>query len=112
MEKKVTVVKEFADPNDFSKRYKVGDELKGLDESCITYYTSLGIVEVEQDLDSGDDSGLSDNWKTVVSQIKEMTDMNELLERYKKENEREKPRNSVLTAIEERIKFLESQDKQ
>jgi len=119
----IVVIKEFADPNDFSKRYKVGDELTGLDEQRIAYYTSLGIIEVEQELeqdtdkelpesDSSDSSDASDNWKVVVNQVKAMTDVNELLELYCKEGERKTPRKSVQTAIEERLKLLEAQEKQ
>jgi len=113
----IVVIKEFADPNDFSKRYKVGDELTGLDEQCIAYYTSLGIIEVEKDLEQDADKELpdsdsSDNWKVVVNQVKAMTDVNELLELYCKEGERKTTRKSVQTAIEERLKLLEAQGKQ
>ena len=46
--KKAVVLIEFADKNDFAKKYKVGDELTGFSEERIASLVKRGLAEYEQ----------------------------------------------------------------
>ena len=96
--KRVVVLVEFADRDCFSKRYGVGEELFGFDEERIADLVNRGIVKVEDDEQE-------DTQKTSAADLKAL---NELLD---SEREREKPRSTVVKAIEERIaKLSEGQE--
>lgn len=105
--KKVIVLVEFADRDCFSKRYVVGEELVGFDEDRISKLTERGLVKIEND-ESNDDSpriGAAE----LIAIIKETMDVDTLNEFLNAENESEKPRSTVLKAIEDRISKLTEQ---
>ena len=104
---KVKVLIEFADRQDFLKRYKVGDEVSFKDEAYVSMLVSRGIVEapgfgVVSEID------LSKQWNNVVASVKAFTDVVKLKMYLAEENAANKPRNTVVKAIEARIAELEA----
>lgn len=106
---KVKVLSKFVDKNDFSKVYNVGDEVDTFDEARIKDLVERGLVEVEGKKDSKDpvlDIDLTQGWQRVVSDVKTFEDLDKLKAYLDAENKVEKPRNSVIVALEARIKEL------
>lgn len=104
--KKAIVLIGFADKDNFAKRYNVGDELPGsFTEERIANLVSRGIVSYEQP--PLDDIDLTQNYQNVVAQVKAFADVEKLQGYLEAEQANEKPRASVVKAIEERIAKLE-----
>lgn len=104
--KKAIVLIEFADKDNFAKRYKVGDELpKDFTEERIANLEKRGLVGYGQP--AVDDIDLSQNYQNVVAQVKVFADVDKLKGYLEAEQANEKPRASVVKAIEERIANLE-----
>jgi len=105
MMKKVIVLTEFADKDNFTKRYKVGDELTGFSEDRIASLIALGIAGYEQE-PIVSDIDLSVNYQKIVSQVKTFEDVEKLKQYLETEKASDKPRASVVKAIEDRIASL------
>ena len=111
MSKKYIVLKEFADKNDFRKRYQPGDELPGtFDEARLANIVKLGLAKVE---DTGAGNGNGNNHLTdidltgkaadIAAQVKVFTDVEKLKQYLETENASETPRTTVVKAIEARL---------
>jgi hypothetical protein len=114
--KKYIVLKEFADKNNISKHYKPGDEIPGtFGEDRLTNIVKLGLAKVE-DTEAGKGNGngtgagatvtdidLTANANTILSQVKGFADVEKLKQYLETEKSAEKPRSTVLKAIEDRI---------
>jgi hypothetical protein len=117
--KKYIVIQEFADKNDFRKRYNPGDELPGtFDETRLANIVKLGLAKVE-DTEAGNGKGgngnnsgtgntvtdidMKSNVATVISQVKEFADVEKLTQYLETEKAAEKPRKAVIEAIEARL---------
>lgn len=105
---KAIVAIEFADKDSITKRYKVGEELEGFTEERIAKLVDRGIVEIEQD--EVTDIDLSEHFKTVISAISVFNDVEKLELYLEIENESDKPRASVVKAIESRLALLEEEE--
>ena len=108
--KKAKVIKEFRDVNNFTKVYKVDDEVE-FDEVRLTRLVELGLVEdesTESDKDKAPitDIDLTKMWMQVVSDVKSFTDVDKLKLLLDTESKLDKPRDSVVKAIQERIEEL------
>ena len=104
---KPIVAIEFADKDSITKRYKVGEELIGFDEERIAKLVDRGIVAIEQE--EVLDIDLSEHYKKVISAINIFGDVEKLKQYLEVENESDKPRTSVVQAIEDRIALLEEE---
>ena len=113
MSKKYIVLKEFADKNDFRKRYQPGDELPGtFDEARLANIVKLGLAKVE-DTGAGNGNGsgnsqvtdidLSGKAADIAAQVKIFTDVEKLKKYLETENASETPRTTVVKAIEARL---------
>ena len=101
--KKYIVIKEFADKDDFRKQYKVGDELPGtFDEARIANIVNLGLAKVEDD-EPVTDIDLTGKSADVIAQVKVFEDVEKLKKYLETEQSAEKPRKTVVEAIEARI---------
>jgi hypothetical protein len=103
--KKVIVLTEFADKDNFAKRYKVGEELTGFSEERLASLVERGIVGYEQE-PIVSDIDMSGNYQKIVSQVKTFEDVEKLKQYLEVEKASEKPRASVVKAIEERLASL------
>lgn len=106
---KVKVLSKFVDKYDFSQVYNVGDEVETFDDARIKDHVERGLVEVEGKKESKDpvlDIDLTQGWQKVVSDVKTFEDLDKLKAYLDAENKVEKPRNSVIVALEARIKEL------
>ncbi len=118
--KRAIVLIEFADKNDFTKRYKVGEELKGFDKERIASLVERGLVGIEKEPNSSNKTkeedeakspdvveiDMSGNYQRVIAQVKQLDDIEALKHYLEIENTGAKPRVSVVKAIEERIASL------
>jgi hypothetical protein len=115
MSKKYIVLKEFADKNNFAKRYKPGDELPvALGEDRLANIVKLGLAKVE-DTEAGNGNGtgtgnnpitdidLKSTAATIMAQVKVFTDVEKLKQYLATEQSAEKPRQTVIKAIEDRL---------
>lgn len=105
---KPIVAIEFADKDSITKRYKVGEELVGFAEERIAKLVDRGIVAIEQE--EVLDIDLSEHYKKVISAISIFEDVEKLKQYLEAENEGDKPRTSVVQAIEDRIALLEEEE--
>jgi hypothetical protein len=118
--KKYIILKEFADKNNLRKQYKPGDELPDtFDEARIANIVKLGLAKVkETEPGNGNDKGngssvgtgktvtdidLTQNTATILPQIKGFADIEKLKQYLTTEQSAEKPRQTVVKAIEDRI---------
>ncbi|MDR1459786.1 MAG: hypothetical protein LBI60_06200 [Bacteroidales bacterium] len=114
---KYIVLKEFADKTNISKRYKPGDELPvKFGKERLEKIVSLGLAKVE-DSESGNgkrddndnhsagnsDIDLSEKVADILPKIKEFANSGELTQYLEAEKIAEKPRQTVIKAIEERL---------
>jgi hypothetical protein len=120
--KKYIVLTEFADKNNISKHYKPGDELPGeFGEDRLTNIIKLGLAKVE-DTEAGKGNGsgngtgagitvtdidLKATANTILSQVKGFADVEKLNAYLAAEKAAEKPRATVVKAIEDRIAKVE-----
>jgi hypothetical protein len=120
--KKYIVLKTFADKNNIAKRYKPGDELPvTFSEDRLENIVSLGLAKVEDSeveaeagngKSKGNDTGaantvtdidLTENAATIISQVKGFADVEKLTQYLEAEKSAEKPRATVVKAIEDRL---------
>jgi hypothetical protein len=102
---KVVVLKEFADKNNFAKKYKVGEELIGFSEDRIANLVKRGLAGEEKEPPLID-IDMAGNYQTIISQVKGFEDVEKLKGYLEAEQSLEKPRVSVVKAIEDRIANL------
>jgi hypothetical protein len=104
--KKYIVLTVFADKNNVAKRYNVGDELPAsFDEDRLANIVSRGLAKVE-DTEAGNkvtDIDLTANVATIMAQIKGFADVEKLNACLEAEKSAEKPRSTVIKAIEDRL---------
>jgi hypothetical protein len=116
--KKYIVLKEFADKNNLQQRYKPGDELPGtFDEDRLANIVNMGLAKVE-DTEAGNGKGkgndtgtgntvtdidLTQTTATILPQIKGFADIEKLKQYLAAEQSAEKPRQTVVKAIEDRL---------
>jgi hypothetical protein len=116
--KKYIVAREFADKNNIAKHYKPGDELPGtFGEDRLANIVSRGLARVE-DTEAGNGKGngnstgaentvtdidLTANVVTIISQVKGFADIEKLTQYLETEKSAEKPRSTVVKAIEARL---------
>jgi hypothetical protein len=117
--KKYIVIKEFADKNNLRKRYAPGDELPGtFDEARLANIVKLGLAK-EEDTEAGNDNGndngnagtvtdidLTGKAADVISLVREFADIEKLKQYLETEQSVEKPRQTVVEAIEKRLANL------
>lgn len=108
---KVKVLNRFVDKDDFSKEYKPGDVVESFDEARIKELTDKGLVEAEGKKESKDpvvltDVDMTQGWQKVVADVKTFGDLDKLKAYLEAESKTDKPRNSVVSALEARIKEL------
>ena len=109
--KKVVILKEFRDKDDFSKAYKVDSEVE-FEASRAERLASLGLVKDLEEKITGlaDDPvkiDLSKTWQQIRSDVKKSTDIEDLKTVLETEKAVEKPRESVVKDLEERVAELE-----
>jgi len=102
--KKVIVLKEFSDKNDLRKKYKVGDVIKDFDEARIANLIERGLAGYEGGAVS--DINISEAVSKVLPQIKVFEDVEKLKLYLTQEKASDKPRETVVKAIEARIANL------
>ena len=113
MSKKYIVLTEFADKDDFRKRFKVGDELPAtFDEARLANIVKFGYAKVEE-TNSGNGNNLDGNPVTdidltgnvagIVAQVKVFTDVEKLKKYLETEQASETMRKTVVEAIQKRI---------
>ena len=111
---KVRVLVEFADREDFYKRYGVGDEVSFVDSEYVRMLVWRGIAEAAEGLKDGDsdvsDIDLSKQWNNVVAAVKVFGDVGKLQQYLDAENANAKPRATVVKAIEARLAELAGED--
>lgn len=108
---KVKVLQRFVDKDDFSKEYKPGDIVESFDEARIKELTDKGLVEAEgtkapQTHVVLTDVDMTQGWQKVVSDVKTFGDLDKLKAYLDTESKVDKPRSSVVSALEARIKEL------
>jgi len=102
--KKYIVVQEFADKNDFRKRYQPGDELPGtFGELRLANIVKLGLAKVEDDAPPVTDIDLTGKAADIVAQVQAFEDVEKLKQCLETESKSDKPRATVVKAIEARI---------
>jgi hypothetical protein len=121
--KTLIVLQAFRCMYNFEKRYEVDEEITDLtnfDEARIADLVERGIVAIGKEnkkpnAGNGDGSGsanidLSQRHTTVISQVRNFGDVEKLKQYLEQENASEKPRASVVNAIEARIADLEGDE--
>ena len=108
---KVTILQKFVDKHDFSKVYNVGDEVDTFDEARIKELVEKGLVEVEGKKEPKapvvlTDVDMTQGWQKVVSEVKTFEYLEKLKGYLETEQKADKIRNSVVAALEARIKEL------
>lgn len=111
---KVKVLSKFVDKYDFSQVYNVGDEVETFDDARIKDLVERGLVEVEGKKEPKEpkdpvvftDIDMTQGWQKVLSEIKGFNDLEKLKAYLESENKADKPRNSVVNALDARIKEL------
>jgi hypothetical protein len=119
--KKYIVTVEFADKNNLSKHYRPGDELPDtFGEDRLANIVSRGLAKVEDteagkgkgnkgnENNTGDGNTVTDidltaNAATIISQVKGFADAEKLVQYLATEKSTEKPRQTVVKAIEDRL---------
>jgi len=112
MSKKYIVVQEFADKNDFRKRYNPGDELPGefdtdgnrtgFDKNRLEKIVKLGLAKIEDDMPVTD-IDLTGKASDIIAQVQVFEDVEKLKQYLETENATDKPRKTVVDAIEARL---------
>lgn len=113
---KLIVIKKFRDKNNRNKVYSQGDEVVHFEEERAEDVIKRGLAKKaeESQKDEGKNPhpesviNLGAHWRTVVSDVKNASDVGKLKEALAAEKTSAEPRDSVLKAIEERITELES----
>jgi hypothetical protein len=112
--KRYIVIKEFADKNYFSKHYSPGDELpESFGEERLANIVKSGLAKIV-DTEAGNgnngsgnspvtDIDLSEKVADILPKIKVFTDVEKLNEYLETEKAAEKPRETVIKAIQERL---------
>ena len=108
---KVLILKEFRDKDSFATVYKVDSEVE-FEASRAKMLAGLGLVKIEgtKPSEQGDDPvavDLTKAWNQIRSDVKKSTDVNDLKSALEAEKAAEKPRESVLKDLAERIEELE-----
>jgi len=110
----VKVLVEFADRDDFLKRYRVGDEVSFADAEYVKMLVARGIVEDcnmelsfvnDSNFVSSPDIDLSKSWNCIVKSLKSFNNLDRLKQYLEIENSG-KPRATVVKAIGDRIEEL------
>lgn len=104
---KVKVLKEFRDKFNFSKIYKAGDEVDGFEKARIASLVERGLVEtIGSKVVVGVGFGkidISKPVKVVLEAIEMESDVKNLTIALEAENANEKPRKTVIAALNDRI---------
>lgn len=105
---KVIVIERFGDKDNFTIKYEVGKEYEFEDErakSLIERKLVKAVEEVDSEKDNLPltDIDMSGPAKTITADVKSFLDIEKLKGYLEDENESEKPRASVVKALEERI---------
>jgi hypothetical protein len=107
------VLREFADKDDFAKKYKVGDKLPtNFSKERIANIVGLGLaksMEINADNDMAIDIDLTGSAVEIIKKVKIFTDAEKLKQYLTQEKSAEVPRVTVIKAIEERIVNLVKQ---
>lgn len=106
MMRKVIVLNEFADRDCFSRRYTVGEELDGFSADRIDELLSRGLVRIEERETDIRHLNVSD----LLPMIAAMTETDQLERLLLLENESDKPRSTVVKALEGRLSHLSEKD--
>lgn len=110
MDNKVIVLKEFRDIDNFDKLYKEGEVLAISDDERVKSLVERELVRVVED--EAKEVDLSANAQIIISSVKSFSDIEKLKEYLSLEKESEKPRNTVVEAIEKRLLALESKQEE
>ena len=106
MKREIVIIKEFADKDNFAKRYKPGDELPGsFSEERIANLVALGLVKISSENDVTD-IDLTGKAADVIALVNVFEDVEKLKQYAEMEKASEKSRSTVVKAIEERIANL------
>jgi hypothetical protein len=111
--KKYIVTVEFVDKYNFRKHYVPGEELPDtFDEARLANIVKLGLARVE-DAEAGNGKGNGSNTVTdidltgksaeIIAQVKVFADVEKLTQYLETEKSAEKPRKTVVEAIEARL---------
>jgi hypothetical protein len=125
MSKKHIVLKEFSDIDNFTKKYKVGDELPAdFSEERLENIVKLGLAKVEEEPQPPDNNGgnsgdnnpgsgktitdidLTGKAEDIIGQVKVFADVEKLKQYLKAEKSAKTPREAVVKAIEERLENI------
>jgi hypothetical protein len=118
--KKYIVLEMFADKDNIRKHYEPGEELPGtFSEGRLENIVKLGLAkEVDTEAGSGNDDGNGNNTGTgdtatdidltgkasdIIAQVKGFADVERLKQYLETEKSAEKPRQTVMKAIEDRL---------
>lgn len=104
---KVVILRPFRDKFQFTKTYKVGEEVETFDEVRIADLAKRGLVEIVCGA-PGVGIDISKAAKYVIEAISACEDSDALKEALSAENAKDKPRKSVVEALESRIAELNS----
>jgi hypothetical protein len=101
--KKYIVLREFADKDNLRKHYNPGDKLPGsFSEDRIANIVKLGLAKLEGDTPVTD-IDLAGKSADIVAAAKGFADIEKLKQYLEAERAAEKPRQTVIKAIEDRI---------
>lgn len=113
---KLIALKKFRD-KETKVVYKRGDEITHFGDDRATSAIYRGLVKKSKEdisdikdkkAESGNSLNLGAHWRTIVSDVKAVSDVEKLKEALAAEKAFTEPRDSVIKAIEERIAELES----
>lgn len=112
---KVEVISPFVDRDNFDKNYKVGDIVEFEDTARVSNLVQMGLAKVlmEEGSQTGDENKeekeqTSISAKDLIAYVGACEDKEELYALLEEEKAKEKPRVSVVKAIEKRVEELEA----
>lgn len=112
---KVEVIAPFVDKYDFDKKYNVGDIVEFEDSARVSNLVQMGLAkplngkgEDVEDENAEEKEQTSISAKDLVTYVGTCEDKEELYALLEEEKAKEKPRASVIKAIEKRIEAIEA----
>lgn len=112
---KVKVIAPFVDKYNFDKKYSVGDIVEFDDSARVSNLVQMGLAKVlmAEDAQTGDENKeekeqTSISAKDLIAYVDACEDKEKLYSLLEEEKAKEKPRVSVVKAIEKRVEELEA----
>jgi hypothetical protein len=102
--KKYIVINDFADKDNFAKKYKSGDVLPDtFGEERLAAIVKSGLAKIVDDVNAATGIDLSKGVVDIIAKVKEFNDAEKLEQYLSEEKSAEFPRVTVIEAIEKRL---------